>query len=117
MLLKILPLAARSLWRYSALTLIRISDINLGPSPGDDLSNKHTIKLWVSQLSRYFGTWDYLGRQVAALSPPPRSLGELEQILLRVWTLLPISVTDNLIDSMEIRWLKCILARGGHIPY
>ncbi|GFT85519.1 DDE_3 domain-containing protein [Trichonephila clavipes] len=26
--------------------------------------------------------WDYLGRQVASLSPPPRSLGELEQSLL-----------------------------------
>ncbi|GFT57929.1 transposable element Tcb2 transposase [Trichonephila clavipes] len=46
--------------------------------------------------------WDYLGRSVAALSPPPRSLGELEQSLLRVWSSLPISVIDNLIDSMEI---------------
>ncbi|GFY28801.1 hypothetical protein TNCV_4719371 [Trichonephila clavipes] len=27
--------------------------------------------------------WDYLGRQFAALSPPPRSLGELEQSVLR----------------------------------
>ncbi|GFT85529.1 DDE_3 domain-containing protein, partial [Trichonephila clavipes] len=26
--------------------------------------------------------WDHLGRQVANLSPPPRSLGELEQSLL-----------------------------------
>ncbi|GBM04956.1 hypothetical protein AVEN_126103-1 [Araneus ventricosus] len=45
--------------------------------------------------------WDCLGRQVAALSPPPRSLDELEQGLLRVWSSLPISVSDNLIDSME----------------
>ncbi|GFU65371.1 DDE_3 domain-containing protein [Trichonephila clavipes] len=43
--------------------------------------------------------WDYFGRQVAALSSPPRSLGELEQTLLRVWSSLSISVTDNLIDS------------------
>ncbi|GBM11098.1 hypothetical protein AVEN_242984-1 [Araneus ventricosus] len=28
--------------------------------------------------------WDYLVRQVAALSPPPRSVDELEQGLLRV---------------------------------
>ncbi|GBL84680.1 hypothetical protein AVEN_191132-1 [Araneus ventricosus] len=47
--------------------------------------------------------WDYLGRQVAALSPPPRSLYELEQGLLCVWSSFPISVSDNLIDSMESR--------------
>ncbi|GFU71905.1 transposable element Tcb2 transposase [Trichonephila clavipes] len=28
--------------------------------------------------------WDYLGRQVATLNPPPRSLGELEHSLFRV---------------------------------
>lgn len=61
--------------------------------------------------------WDYLGRQVAALSPPPRSLDELEQGLLRVWSSLPISVSDNLIVSMESRCRQCIAARGGHIPY
>ncbi|GBM02882.1 hypothetical protein AVEN_52054-1 [Araneus ventricosus] len=33
---------------------------------------------------------DYLVRQVAALSPPPRLLDELEQGLLRVWSSLPI---------------------------
>ncbi|GFU44221.1 hypothetical protein TNCV_367641 [Trichonephila clavipes] len=41
------------------------------------------------------------GRQVAILSPP-RSLGELEQSLLHIWSLLPISCINNLIDSMEI---------------
>ena len=61
--------------------------------------------------------WDYLGRQVAALRPPPRSLNELEQGLLHVWALLPISVSDNLIDSMESRCRQCIRSRGGHIPY
>ncbi|GBO41580.1 hypothetical protein AVEN_116122-1 [Araneus ventricosus] len=61
--------------------------------------------------------WDYLGRQVAALSPPPRSLDEMEQGLLRVWSSLPISVSDNLIDSMESRCRQCIQVRGGHIPY
>ncbi|GFW46788.1 transposable element Tcb2 transposase [Trichonephila clavipes] len=29
--------------------------------------------------------WDYLGREVAALNPPPRSLHELKQGLLCVW--------------------------------
>ncbi|KFM62473.1 Transposable element Tcb2 transposase, partial [Stegodyphus mimosarum] len=61
--------------------------------------------------------WDYLGRQVAALSPPPRSLDELEQGLLRVWSLLPISLTDSSIDSMKSRYRQYIAARGGHISY
>ncbi|GBM27373.1 hypothetical protein AVEN_120958-1 [Araneus ventricosus] len=61
--------------------------------------------------------WDYLGRQVAALSPPPRSLDELEQGLLRVWCSLSISVSDNLIGSMESRCFQYIQVRGGHIPY
>ncbi|GBL87849.1 hypothetical protein AVEN_192030-1 [Araneus ventricosus] len=61
--------------------------------------------------------WDYIGRQVAALSPSPRSLDELEQGLLRVWSSLPISVSDNLIDSMESGCRQCIQVSGGHIPY
>ena len=61
--------------------------------------------------------WDYLGRQVDASSPPPRSSRELEQSLLRVWSSLHISVSDNLIDSMESRCRQCPQARGGHIPY
>ncbi|GFT87207.1 transposable element Tc1 transposase [Trichonephila clavipes] len=44
--------------------------------------------------------WDYLGREVAALNPPPRSLHELKQGLLCVWSSLPIPVSDNLINSM-----------------
>ncbi|GBM42887.1 hypothetical protein AVEN_245710-1 [Araneus ventricosus] len=59
----------------------------------------------------------YLGRQVAALSPPPRSLDQLEQSLLHVWSFLPISVFENLIDSMESRCRQCNQVRYGHIPY
>ncbi|GFW00401.1 transposable element Tcb2 transposase [Trichonephila clavipes] len=44
--------------------------------------------------------WDYLGREFAALNPPPRSLHELKQGLLCVWSSLPIPVSDNLINSM-----------------
>ncbi|GBN97462.1 hypothetical protein AVEN_200081-1 [Araneus ventricosus] len=61
--------------------------------------------------------WKYFGRQVTALSSPPRSLDELEQDLLRLWSSLPISVSDNLIDSMESRCCQCIQVRGGHIHY
>ncbi|GFV61022.1 transposable element Tcb2 transposase [Trichonephila clavipes] len=61
--------------------------------------------------------WDYLGREVAALNPPPRSLHELKQGLLCVWSLLPIPVSDNLINSMGNRCRQCIQVRGGHIPY
>ncbi|GBM14122.1 Transposable element Tcb2 transposase [Araneus ventricosus] len=61
--------------------------------------------------------WNYFGRQIASLSPPPKSLDELEQGLLRAWFSLPISVSGNLIDSMENLCLQCIQVRGGHIPY
>ncbi|GFT80558.1 transposable element Tcb2 transposase [Trichonephila clavipes] len=61
--------------------------------------------------------WDYLGREVAALNPPPRSLHELKQGLLCVWSSLPIPVSYNLINSMGNRCRQCIQVRGGHIPY
>ncbi|GFU92723.1 transposable element Tc3 transposase [Trichonephila clavipes] len=61
--------------------------------------------------------WDYLGREFAALNPPPRSLHELKQGLLCVWSSLPIPVSDNLINSMGNRCRQCIQVRGGHIPY
>ncbi|GFV06143.1 transposable element Tcb2 transposase [Trichonephila clavipes] len=54
--------------------------------------------------------WDYLGREVAALNPPPRSLHELKQGLLCVWSSLPIPVSDNLINSMGNRCRQCIQA-------
>ncbi|GFX44923.1 DDE_3 domain-containing protein [Trichonephila clavipes] len=52
--------------------------------------------------------WDYFGREVAALNPPPRSLHELKQGLLCVWSSLPIPVSDNLINSMGNRCRQCI---------
>ncbi|GFV35947.1 transposable element Tcb2 transposase [Trichonephila clavipes] len=52
--------------------------------------------------------WGYLGREVAALNPPPRSLHELKQGLLCVWSSLPIPVSDNLINSMGNRCRQCI---------
>ncbi|GFU09303.1 retrovirus-related Pol polyprotein from transposon 17.6 [Trichonephila clavipes] len=61
--------------------------------------------------------WDYLGREVAALNPPPRSLHELKQGLLCVWSSLPIPVSDSLVNSMGNRCRQCIQVRGGHIPY
>ncbi|GFW91457.1 transposable element Tcb2 transposase [Trichonephila clavipes] len=61
--------------------------------------------------------WDNLVREVAALNPPPRSLHELKQGLLCVWSSLPIPVSDNLINSMGNRCHQCIQVRGGHIPY
>ncbi|GFV21924.1 transposable element Tc3 transposase [Trichonephila clavipes] len=57
--------------------------------------------------------WDYLGREVAALNPPPRSLHELKQGLLFVWSSLPIPVSDNLINSMGNRCRQCIQGRQG----
>ncbi|GFV25944.1 transposable element Tcb2 transposase [Trichonephila clavipes] len=45
-----------------------------------------------------------------------RSLHELKQGLLCVWSSLPIPVSDNLINSIN-RCRQCIQVRGGHIPY
>ncbi|GFT57573.1 transposable element Tcb2 transposase, partial [Trichonephila clavipes] len=56
--------------------------------------------------------WDYLGREVAALNPPPRSLHELKQGLLCVWSSLPIPVSANLINSMGNRCRQCIQPDG-----
>ncbi|GFW89720.1 DDE_3 domain-containing protein [Trichonephila clavipes] len=64
--------------------------------------------------------WDYLGREVAALNPPPRSLHELKQGLLCVWSSLPIPVSDNLINSMGNRCRQCIqetVQHGSSIVY
>ena len=61
--------------------------------------------------------WDYLDRKMAASSPPPRSLQELEQGLIRVWSLLSIEVSDNLINRMENQCRQSIAARGEHISY
>ncbi|GBL94681.1 hypothetical protein AVEN_83994-1 [Araneus ventricosus] len=42
-----------------------------------------------------------LGKKAAALNTPPKLLNELEQALLHVWSLLPISLLNNLIERME----------------
>ncbi|GFX27249.1 hypothetical protein TNCV_3340611 [Trichonephila clavipes] len=49
----------------------------------------------ISDLNPIEHLWDYLGREVAALNPPQRSLHELKQGLLCVWSSLPIPVSDN----------------------
>ncbi|GFW02050.1 transposable element Tcb2 transposase [Trichonephila clavipes] len=81
-------------------------------------SDSGRLLIWRKQRNRYhhFNTVEkhsYRGGgiMVTVSSPPPRSLGELEQSLLRVWSSFPISVTDNLIDSMENRCSQCIQAR------
>ncbi|GFV90635.1 transposable element Tcb2 transposase [Trichonephila clavipes] len=61
--------------------------------------------------------WDYLGREVAALNPPPRSLHELKQGLLCVWSSLPIPVSDNLINSMGNRCRQCIQDEVEKLAY
>ncbi|GFV50357.1 transposable element Tcb2 transposase [Trichonephila clavipes] len=60
--------------------------------------------------------WDYLGRGCCFKSSS-RSLHELKQGLICVWSSLPIPVSDNLINSMGNRCRQCIQVRGGHIPY
>ncbi|GFS53887.1 uncharacterized protein TNCV_3761321 [Trichonephila clavipes] len=71
----------------------------------------------ISDLNPIEHLWDYLGREVAALNPPPRSLQARKQDLLCVWSSLPIPVSDNLIKSMEIDAANAFKLGGGHIPY
>ncbi|GFX39467.1 DDE_3 domain-containing protein [Trichonephila clavipes] len=61
--------------------------------------------------------WDYLGREVAALNPPPRSLHELKQGLLCVWSSLPIPMSDNLINSMGNRCRQCIQSSSSDLTF
>lgn len=58
-----------------------------------------------AELNRIEDFWDYLSKQVAALTPPPKSIDELEGGLLRDWSSLPISVLDNLTDSVKSQYL------------
>ncbi|GFT04912.1 uncharacterized protein TNCV_4712811 [Trichonephila clavipes] len=69
----------------------------------------------ISDLNPIEHLWDYLGREVAALNPPPRSLHELKQGLLCVWSSLPIPVSDNLINSMGNRCRQCIQVRDNFV--
>ncbi|GFU48077.1 uncharacterized protein TNCV_4020521 [Trichonephila clavipes] len=56
-------------------------------------------------------------QRVCCFKSSSRSLHELKQGLLFVWSSLPIPVSDNLINSMGNRCRQCIQVRGGHIPY
>lgn len=61
--------------------------------------------------------WDALGRKIAELQPPPRTLQELARTLQEQWTLLPHILIDNLINSMNNRCKCCVSVRGDHTPY
>ncbi|GBN10078.1 hypothetical protein AVEN_136275-1 [Araneus ventricosus] len=45
----------------------------------------------------------------------PEAVYELNEGLIRVWSTLPIQVTDNLILRMEKLWQERASVRGGHI--
>ncbi|GFV06974.1 DDE_3 domain-containing protein [Trichonephila clavipes] len=50
--------------------------------------------------------WDYLGREVAALNPHPKSLHELKQGLICVWSCFPIPVRRHGEVVLEVRRLQ-----------
>lgn len=66
-----------------------------------------------AELNRIEHFWDYFSKQAAALTPPPKSIDELEGGLLRDWFSLPISVLDNLTDSVKS---QCLHAKDRLIP-
>ena len=61
--------------------------------------------------------WDALGRRIAALNPPPRTLATLSTALQEQWLSLPTELIDCLIDSITHRCVCCIASRGDHTPY
>ncbi|GFV84531.1 transposable element Tcb2 transposase [Trichonephila clavipes] len=62
--------------------------------------------------------WNYLGREVAALNPPPRSLHELKQGLLCVWSSLPIPVSDMaaVAEWYWYRTVACFVTGSSPVP-
>ncbi|GFU77286.1 transposable element Tcb2 transposase [Trichonephila clavipes] len=61
--------------------------------------------------------WDYLGRAIARRHPPPRDVNGLKTALLEEWSLIPQTVINNVISSLETRCDMCVRVRGDHIPY
>lgn len=61
--------------------------------------------------------WDVLGRRIASHQPPPRTLNQLKDALLKEWRLLEHSLVSNLINSMKSRCGACISVRGNHTYY
>ncbi|KFM57054.1 Transposable element Tcb2 transposase, partial [Stegodyphus mimosarum] len=47
--------------------------------------------------------WDYLGRAIARIHPPPRDVNALKTALLEEWRLIPQTVVNNVISSLKTR--------------
>ncbi|GFV81279.1 transposable element Tc3 transposase [Trichonephila clavipes] len=58
-----------------------------------------------------------LGRQIAALSHPRRSVTELKRALQEAWNRLSLQLIHHLIASMVNRCAACLAVRGDHTPY
>lgn len=61
--------------------------------------------------------WDDLGRYIATLSPLSNLIVELKQSLLSAWFSLPISDSENLVDSMKSWSRQCIQIKGKYVSY
>ncbi|GBL90616.1 hypothetical protein AVEN_219292-1 [Araneus ventricosus] len=60
--------------------------------------------------------WDALGRAIATLNPPPRTIQEMKTALLNEWDQLPQEIINCLISSMKSRCNACVSVRGDHTP-
>ncbi|GFV36285.1 transposable element Tcb2 transposase [Trichonephila clavipes] len=61
--------------------------------------------------------WDYLGRAIARIHPPPRDVNGLKTAFLEEWSLIPQTVINNVISSLKTRCDMCVRVRGDQIPY
>ncbi|GFW62461.1 transposable element Tc3 transposase [Trichonephila clavipes] len=60
---------------------------------------------------------DMLGRQIAALSHPPKPVIELKRALHEAWNRLSPQLIHHLIASMVNCSAACLTLRGDHTPY
>lgn len=61
--------------------------------------------------------WDVLKRQIDSRKPPPTSLKDLKEALLKEWENIPVDKYQNLIDSMSRRVKAVIKAKGKNTKY
>ncbi|KFM57765.1 Transposable element Tcb2 transposase, partial [Stegodyphus mimosarum] len=56
--------------------------------------------------------WDYLGRAIARIHPPPRDVNALKTALLEEWRLIPQTVVNNVISGLKTRCDMCVQKLG-----
>ncbi|GFV07350.1 transposable element Tc3 transposase [Trichonephila clavipes] len=88
----------------------------------DDFLETENIQsmVWLANspdLNPFEHVGDMLGRQIVALSHPPRSITEMKRALQEAWSRLSPQLIHHLIASMVNRCATHLVVRGDHTPY